>query len=107
MPEEHPNPQPDRPIHDQLSNELDQTLLEVVKFGRVVLDREGKVHKIPPTAADLNVVRQRLKDLNLSYVPGADSPAEQMRRVMADRHRLRLAGGDMPAVDLGPDAATA
>ena len=81
---------PDPKIQEQLSDELDKMLLARVLSGEA-------------TAAELNVARQRLKDLGISKVV---TPGSDLARLAQEIH----AGGFKPeliqAVDEEPDGAT-
>tara|TARA_Y100001973_G_scaffold104313_1_gene173893 strand:- start:2461 stop:2739 length:279 start_codon:yes stop_codon:yes gene_type:complete len=89
-------------IAKELGDLFDEALLRVLKQGRTVVDKDGRALTVEPTAADLNVIRSRLKDCGITAMATDDSPigsiVEEMRR----------RGMKMPEVDTTQDdAATA
>lgn len=89
--------------HTQLAEELDKALLKVLTEGQTIVDANGTPMTISPTAAMLNVVRGRLKDLNASSVIQQNTPtSDLMERFKNDPNVFRLA-----QIDDTPDAATA
>lgn len=89
--------------HTQLAEELDKALLKVLTEGQTIVDANGTPMTISPTAAMLNVIRGRLKDLNVSSVIQQNTPtSDLMERVKNDPNIFRLA-----PIDDTPDAATA
>jgi len=89
--------------HTQLAEELDKALLKVLTEGQTIVDANGTPMTISPTAAMLNVVRGRLKDLNASSIIQQNTPtSDLMERFKNDPNVFRLA-----QIDDTPDAATA
>jgi hypothetical protein len=86
---------------EQLSDLYDQELLNVIKNGREVVDRDGNVQRIQATAADLNVIRQRLKDCGITAVPTSNNPIANIVAEMQKRKE------GLPPIDESDDAATA
>jgi hypothetical protein len=104
-----PQPSEDGEVLQKTAEAFDAILLKIVTEGQTVLDDEGNVQKIDPTAATLNVIRQRLKDAGIS----GTAPNSKTRGLGAVRERLRqqgklrLAGdGKLPPVGEGEDAAS-
>jgi hypothetical protein len=71
---------------DTLGDEFDQRLLKVLRDGREVITREGEVVQAEASAADLNVIRQRLKDCGITSVPVNSSPIGNIVAEMAKRN---------------------
>ena len=92
-------PKTSQEVQAALDGVLDRQLLAIITKGRpvvgadgqVVKDENGKVEHRPPSAADLQVARGRLKDLGISkmVLSGSD----------ADRLRLGLEKGEDPYVN--------
>ena len=51
---------------EKLSDLYDQHLLKVLVDGREIVTKDGELLKVEPTAADFNVIRQRLKDCGIT-----------------------------------------
>lgn len=90
---------------EQLSKELDKKLLARITKGYKVVDKAtGKLKTIAATAADLNVARQRLKDLGLTQLVNAgDSAATLAKEIGFERDHKIL---DMPPLSDKDDPAT-
>lgn len=86
---------------EKMSEAFDQALLKILKDGREVINRDGDTARVEATAADLNVVRQRLKDCGITAMPTASNP---IGNIVAE---MQMRGLSMPEVDDGEDAATA
>ena len=86
---------------DKLSDMFDQTLLSVLKEGREIMNKEGETVKVQATAADLNVIRQRLKDCGITAVPTNANP---IGNIVAE---MKARGMKMPDLGTEDDAATA
>ncbi len=75
-------------VREELSDELDRTLLDVVRngvyltdaSGNAILDADGKAIKRTAPAATLSVARQRLKDLGINKIPVAGDDADSLRK---------------------------
>ena len=73
-------------VQERLSDKLDKQLLDVVKKGvplydkdgDAVVDAKGKPVYGPPTAAYMNVARQRLRDLGITSTVPAGSAADKL-----------------------------
>ena len=89
-------------ITKQLADLFDKQLLHVLENGREIVNKDGEVLRIEPSAADLNVIRQRLKDCGVTSMMVDDSPIASIVQNMK-RQGLRLAEVD---TDID-DAATA
>lgn len=93
----------ERPDHQELASELDLALAKILRNGHRVINKEtGQVQIVDPSAAMLNVIRGRLRDVGAtksSAPPG--SAARQLREAAAARG-LRLTGtdGGIPDVDV-------
>ena len=85
---------------DTLGDEFDKRLLRVLRNGRQVITREGGVEQVEASAADLNVIRQRLKDCGVTAVPVNSSPIGNIVDEIAKRNmRLsELDDSDDPAL---------
>ena len=86
---------------ETLSDLYDQHLLKVLVDGREIVTKDGELLKVEPTAADLNVIRQRLKDCGITSVPTANNP---IGNIVAEMSRKGL---KLPDLDNEDDAATA
>ncbi len=69
---------------EKLSDELDKALLDVLVNGREIMTQDGPV-RMQASAADLNVVRQRLKDAGVSAVATDENPIGSLIREMQSR----------------------
>ena len=74
---------------EKLDEALDKKLLEALKDE--------------PTAAILNVARQRLKDLNFNKVPTGEDAASEMAEALGFRQNPNVL--KMPGLDEEPDEA--
>ena len=74
---------------DTLGDEFDERLLKVLREGRNVVTREGELVNAEATAADLNVIRQRLKDCGITSAPVSASPIGNIVDEMKKRN-MRL-----------------
>ena len=87
---------------EKVSSKYDRVLLNILEEGREIVDtRTGEIKQVQATAADLNVIRQRLKDCGITASPTASNPIGNILTEMRNRN-LKL--GD---VDESDDAATA
>jgi len=86
---------------DQMSDDFDKALLGLLKEGRKVMNRDGDLIDVPATAADLNVIRQRLKDCGITAMPTTANPIGNIVKEMQAR------GMKMPELSTDDDAATA
>ena len=84
-----------------MSEIYDAHLLQVLEEGREVVNKDGDIERIKPTAADLNVIRQRLKDCGITSAPTATNPIGNIVAEMTRR------GMQMPDLDDSDDVATA
>lgn len=91
-------------IHNEMAEELDSALLKVLREGQVVITDAGPV-TVTPTAAMLNQVRQRLKDLGVTAIPAEGTPTGNL--IKEARRGLRYQGKEFPALSEEPDAAAA
>ena len=85
---------------EQLSELYDSALLELLRNGREIMDNDGNLVRVPVSAADLNVIRSRLRDCGITAAPTSNNPigniVEEMRR----------RGAKLPEISDEPDAAT-
>lgn len=90
-------------IRAETSLELDRLLLKVLKEGQVVVDETtGQPKTITPSAAMLNMIRGRLKDLNVGGLAIPGTPTSDLLTKAEQRFgTLRIAD-----VDDSEDAAT-
>lgn len=87
---------------ETMADEFDKQLLNVLKKGRQIMDKEGNVQQVEPTAADLNVIRQRLKDCGITSMATQGSP---IGNIVEEMRKRKL---QMPQLDTeSDDAATA
>jgi hypothetical protein len=87
---------------EKVSSMYDKVLLGILEEGREIVDtRTGEIKQVQATAADLNVIRQRLKDCGITTSPTASNPIGNILTEMRNRN-LKL--GDFDESD---DAATA
>jgi hypothetical protein len=86
---------------EEMGDQFDRALLGVLKKGRQVMDKEGQVQVVEASAADLNVIRQRLKDCGITSMATSGSPIGNIVEEMRKRNLK------MPEIDHGEDAATA
>ena len=89
----------------ELSEQLDNVLLDVLKNGQVVVDEAGNPVKITPTAAILKVVLERLKHLGISQElkPGSKQAA-LINELKLRNPNLRFT--PLPPIGEGEDKAT-
>ena len=66
---------------ERLSDELDKSLLDVLVNGREIMTQDGPV-RMQASAADLNVVRQRLKDAGIAAIATEENPIGSLIREM-------------------------
>ena len=85
----------------QMSDLFDTMLVKLLKEGREVMSRDGDIVKLDASAADLNVVRQRLKDCGITAIATEDN---QVGDILKQMHQRGLKLVDL---DDTPDAATA
>lgn len=77
-----------------MANAFDQYLLTLVKEQRkTVVDDDGHESQVPLTAADLNVIRQRLKDCGVTSLATPSSPIANIVSEMQKR-RLSIESND-------------
>ena len=97
-------------VHEKMSEEFDDALLGLLVNGREVVTKDGELETIAATAADLNVIRQRLKDCGITAEATADNPIGNIIEEM-NRRKTALTlrnGTTMPECDVhSDDAATA
>ena len=87
---------------EKVSAMYDKVLLGILEEGREIVDtRTGEIKQVQATAADLNVIRQRLKDCGITTSPTASNPIGNILTEMRNRN-LKLG-----AFDESDDAATA
>lgn len=87
---------------EQMGDQFDKALLGVLKNGRQVMDKEGEIQTIEPSAADMNVIRQRLKDCGITSMATSGSPIGNIVEEMRKRNL------QMPELDIvSDDVATA
>lgn len=92
-------------ILKQLSQHFDQALLDTLVNGRKTMTREGEEIVVDATAADLNVIRQRLKDCGITTQATDNNPLGSIIQEM--KSRGMSFGSDLPEIGPGEDAATA
>jgi hypothetical protein len=75
---------------ENMGDRFDEMLLDMLQNGRETMDRDGNLVRVQPTSADLNVIRQRLKDCGMTSVPVEDSPIANIVAEMAKRRLPEL-----------------
>lgn len=107
-------------ILTELAEASDKELLNWIKIGKPVFtlegvpvkDENGQPVMRPLTAAEMNVIRQRLKDCGITTPASKNSTPSQMAAAMPTgagipgNFRFKLPG-NLPPVSREPDAATA
>ena len=94
---------------ERISDALDATLLKVIKKGtplqdkdgNIILDPKGKPIMSPPSAAFLNVARNRLRDLGITKVVTEGDSADELAA------ELGLKARPIPELSQEDDRATA
>ena len=87
---------------EKMAGLYDKFLLEILKEGREIVDtKTGEIKQVQATAADLNVIRQRLKDCGVTAAVTQSNPIGHILSEMRDRN-LKIQ--DVSTED---DAATA
>ena len=86
---------------EKMSDAFDSELLKILQEGREVVTKEGEVVKVGASAADLNVIRQRLKDCGITVGATTNNP---VGNIVAEMQRR---GMSLPELDGADDAATA
>ena len=87
---------------EKVSAMYDRHLLRILEEGREIVDtKTGEIKQVEATAADLNVIRQRLKDCGITASPTASNPIGNILTEMRNRN-LKI--GELDNTD---DAATA
>lgn len=107
MPE--PDNKPIGDVHSDMAEQTDRILYDILVNGeeKAVPTGDGGVEKVrvTPSAAMLNVIRNRLKDLGIQSPMGKGRASDALRDEA--RRRLRFPGGGMPPISDEEDAATA
>jgi hypothetical protein len=85
--------------HDAMADAFDRHLLCMVQAGKKhALDAEGNIVEAPLTAADLNVVRQRLKDCGITSLATPNSVVGSIVEAMRERQlKIEDMDADEPA----------
>ena len=91
-------------LHQDISELFDSALLDMLKNGREMVTEDGTRERVPISAADLNIIRQRLKDCGITAVATEENPignivAEMKARGMTIHNAL-------PEVSTDDDAAS-
>ena len=84
----------------KLGDAFDRHLQEVLANGREIMNKDGETVRVQATAADLNVIRQRLKDCGITAIPTEENPIGSIITEMQQRG-LRLDVPDMPDHQVG------
>ena len=81
--------------HDLMASAFDNYLLTLVREQRkTVVDDNGVEAQVPLSAADLNVIRQRLKDCGITSTA---APASPIANIVAEMRKRQLKIEDMDA----------
>lgn len=79
--------------HEAMAEAFDRYLLAIIKEGRkTVVDDDGNESTVPLMAADLNVIRQRLKDCGIT---SSATPASPIANIVAEMRRRSMSIEDM------------
>lgn len=100
----------------EISEMLDKQLLSILRDGRPLIGpdglpvygKDGKQIYVPPSASDMNIARQRLRDLGIDKMPVGEDDASSLRDEFL-RQDARVRNFKMPAIadSREDDAATA
>lgn len=100
----------DQSIHEVRSNiaeEMDRQLLDILVNGEekaIPTDKGIETVRVTPSAAMLNVIRNRVKDLKIQSPIGSGRAQDEL---LAEARKRFKFTGNMPELDLeGDDAAT-
>ncbi|MBT97580.1 MAG: hypothetical protein CL902_03005 [Dehalococcoidia bacterium] len=88
----------------QISDLFDSYLLSLLRDGRQVIGEDGSKQTIPLTAADLNIVRQRLRDCGMTAMVSEENPIGSIVREM--KARGVKCKPELPRMSGADDAAT-
>ena len=80
--------------HAQISDKLDDTMLELVTEGRAVMGPGGDTIRVTASAADLRIIMTRLNDLGITKEVTKGSSAAQLAAIA--RAGLKFNGGKIP-----------
>jgi len=90
-----------------MADRFDKQLLKMIKSGKkMVLGHDGTPTEVDLTAADLNVIRQRLKDCGITSARTKGSTIDQLAEAMGG-DSFKFPAPQLPEVPEGDDAATA
>jgi hypothetical protein len=84
---------------------FDARMSDLLQNGREVMTKDGDVERVEATAADLNVIRQRLKDCGMVDQPADTNPIGSIIDEM--KARGMKFSDTLPNIPGEPDAATA
>ena len=91
-------------IQNEISSLFDEALLDMLRNGRETILEDGTRERGPMTAADLNIVRQRLKDCGVTAVATDDNPIGNIVAEM--RARGMKINNALPEVSTDDDSAS-
>ena len=94
---------------EEMADALDRAMLSMLKTGKkTIMGHDGSPTEVDLTAADYNVIRQRLKDCGITTPRAKGNPIDELaRRMGGEGDTLKFPGADLPDLDDAPDAATA
>jgi len=69
----------------QISDLFDEVLFGLLRNGREIIDDDGATQRVPLTAADLNIIRQRLRDCGMTAIATDDNPIGNIVKEMKAR----------------------
>jgi hypothetical protein len=69
----------------KLESSFDARLVDLLSNGREIVTKEGDPQRVEATAADLNVIRQRLKDCGMVDQPAEINPIGSIIEEMKSR----------------------
>jgi hypothetical protein len=88
----------------RISDLFDDVILGLLRNGREVIDEDGVTQRVPLTAADLNIIRQRLRDCGMTAIATDDNPIGNIVREL--KARGANFSPEIPEVSQNDDIAT-
>ena len=88
----------------ELGELYDGVLLDLVRNGRKIITEDGQEVSVPLSAADLNVIRGRLKDCGITAIQTEDNPIGNIAAEFKQRG-LKL-HTELPDINKDDDVAT-
>lgn len=92
------------PKHVELSDAVDDVLLDVIKNGQTATDADNKPVRVTPSAAMINAAIKRLQNLGVTKEVTPTSTTAKLADAIRDR-KLRLSGQLPPIPEEDENAA--